>query len=129
MNTFKEYMVLTEQNPPAAGSAPASGGASPSPPAGGPSASPMGGPDLGGLGGLGGGLGSPMPAGGMGGPPSLSGGPMGGLGSPDASMSPQSNIKIQKIKSKNVWDVLDKILSPDTDGQKTNIDYNKISDL
>jgi len=128
MDTFKKYLLLSEQTPsaPPAGG-PAGGAAPPSAPAGGPAGGP--GSDLGGLGGLGGGLGGPI-GGGIGGgggmPPSLSGG--GGLGGPDPSMAPQSNIKIQKINSKNVWDVLDKLLS-NTDGQQIDKDYNKISDL
>lgn len=100
MLDFKNYILFKEQEPPAGG-----GGA---PPIGGGGAPP---PDI---------------PGGMGGPPLPTGGdPPGGLGlgSPPAAPGGEAGEQIppKEIKSKTVWDLLEKILSS---GQPQKTDYS-----
>ena len=91
---LKKQMIVEADAPPMGGStAPPSGGG----------LGPPGLPTGGGMG-LGGGMGAPPPMGGGGGlgPPM---GGMGGMGAPPAGATPAT-----KLKTTNVWDVLDHIL-------------------
>jgi hypothetical protein len=99
---FREFLAKKERQ--LLNEAPGGPMGGPSP--GGPSGGPSGGPP-GGIGGPPGGL-PPMPGGG-GGPPPLPGGPPMG-GDPSNMPSP-----VMKLKSQDVWHVLEKILGVEDD--------------
>ncbi len=103
MKRFAEWYGLLNEAPP--GAAPG-GLASPAglPPGGGPAPPPMGGPPGAPLGGPGGGMPPPPMGGGPGGgmPPPPMGG---GGGAPPGAQQP-----VMKMKSPNVWDVLEQLL-------------------
>jgi hypothetical protein len=101
MITFREFLILNEAPPGPPGLA-------------GPAALPPGGP--GGPPGLGGppGMGGPPPPIGGGGPPPGLGGPP-GMGGPPMGGAPGQQQPVMKMKTADVWEVLERVLGMQPD--------------
>lgn len=100
MKTFYQFLLEAPTPPPAAAGASPS---SPPPGAGGPiPGGPTGGPPMG----LGG---PPMGGPSLGGPP-MGGPSLGGLDGPQPAQSPSQGVPVQKYKTTNVWQALEKII-------------------
>ena len=99
MLKFNEYVLLQEQ---------------PAPPGGGLGGGPMGG-IAGGIGG------SPMPTGGHGAGPGGPPDPLGGLGGPPGPGGAAAQVAPKEIKSKDIWSLLEKVLSNGQQNADTSI--------
>jgi len=103
MINFNQFLLAEAGPPPSPPPGPPGGG----PPGGSPVGPPGGGPPSG--------IGGPPL--GMGGPPPGIGGPP-GMGGPPTDAMGQSSVKVQKLKSGDVWSALKKSLKAEKSGQK-----------